>query len=416
MKITYYPIATFLALISTASCTQPFHEETVKTILSHRTRSASDIEPIEIIKYHLEEYGIDITYVTNDSRFAQDLGLDEFFILQLVNDVFNDIEIDEPIDQPFRTVGELVQFIERIIQTNPHSSSINITIEEGLVFELHLNANVSYKNYNQTSLRKIPTDTGNCAMVRSNALLPNNLRNVYWQVVSTKASIEDYCHILWTVKANVALHYSDGSVRNISYTIKVSENIISHTLMYYFSRNTPDMDASTHVSDILDVQEVVIRSIEEVCMCESVTSNTPFEIGLLHSEEVVYVLFSLIGERLHMALPIEEAINFLTVGDLIDYCQRNTSAYESSRHIHHRFAFDLVEKAFAEVLDMNSDDIFVDDTLESIGVDSFGMFEIIDYIERECGIIIARNYLPLFLTHPVSELLQFIISYPLPNI
>ncbi|MCR9133004.1 MAG: phosphopantetheine-binding protein [bacterium] len=67
-----------------------------------------------IIEPYLDEDEVDIDALTPDSHLIQDLGLDSFYVIDVVIDIENEFDIAIENDQisQFETVGQVVSVIQ----------------------------------------------------------------------------------------------------------------------------------------------------------------------------------------------------------------------------------------------------------------------------------------------------------------
>ena len=113
MRIKYYSVYFFLACLAIcSSCSRiqdtefPLNTGSMKAIA---TKEVTNIPVFDLIKILLESYGIDSSRVTMDSRFVDDLRMDEIDFYSFLDNVARELDID--LDHNgFSSVRDLVTF------------------------------------------------------------------------------------------------------------------------------------------------------------------------------------------------------------------------------------------------------------------------------------------------------------------
>lgn len=419
MRIRYYSVYFFLACLAICSSCNgiqdtefPLNTGSMKAIA---TKEVTNIPVFDLIKILLESYGIDSSRVTMDSRFVDDLRMDEIDFYSFLDNVARELDIDLN-HYGFSSVRDLVNTINQIIEERPITVLHTVLLgDEMLPVRISLEAAVSYSNQYRNRLRNVTNHYCDVEIQGpiTDILRQNGLSTIRLEQRKTKVEIHDHSSIIWKVQIDAYYYRDDDSLEKVmSYTVSIIYDVTTSRVVI---ADTTDQEYDFSPSDsfALTTADVVLESGRVFFQRDDINVEMSFDLDLSASESELEMFFALVEERLHVVIPTNCYREISTFADLIDMCNLYGGENGEASLLGGTSVLPVLYSIICEQLEISAMDMNLFDSFSSLGADSFDMLVIIQGIETFYEISIPTKHASVFGHYDVMELYRYVATFPL---
>lgn len=436
MKIKYYSVAVFLALVSLSSCKKEasfsiaeaccVSSEKSENTVESSTKSTFEIynKVSRIISEvcHVDQFSVQMT-----TQFVSDLGLDSNEMNHVIRRVSEEMNVILDTYSSFQTVGDMVTLIERIISPTLFTTNLLVTILDNYVLNVPVFCEtvISWKDLEKTQIRTInetscridvgtPTllDSLDVGRKISSISLENKKIGVTLKFLST---------IVWTVDIKATFTYADASKANKNFQFTLFKDIFTHFSDYQVDVIEPQQTNTICIittDEVIDALNNAIYQALGISM-HQLNDDAEFVADLVADTDVMQQIKSALEESLSIVIPTESYSRVVTIGDLkalcIALCVR---PYELDLNAtDDNDTYNQLKEILSEQLSINQDEIRLSDTFKSLGADSLDVYEIIMQVESDFGFQIPDSHAMAIFKRDVNELYRYTLTMQehLPN-
>lgn len=394
--------------------------ETIGLVFNPETRSSYYSTVYQHVVDVLSSYG---AYEFNlTSEFFADFGFDEFEYHLFLNSIEQDLDVDLPDYYVFQTVGQLVNYIDSIIQPVEVSASATLAIgAENFNLAIECYSTVSWRDTGHSELRNQESFSYSARISSANSISYNEnenaIRSITYRIRQVTGRVSINNNLIWEVILQADYRYHDNdSIRVIKYSFEVWKDLQLGTSQVRSSDVISDY-YTTIIDDgqtILDysVQELVYNSVSEIFNYTVINDDTDFYYDINASSEEMENFFDLIGERLHIIITDQTRSQINTVSDIISSVSVSLEQLGTGR-IPPETAYSKLIFVISDVLQIDNDEISLYNTLISLGADNLDFFDIILGLEDELCIYIPEEHATVLYSMDLIELYRYLITFPL---